>query len=109
MTTPDIDAAAREMWRDLCEKDDRTSPEEYPDMALITEDEVVCIYKSALSTLAESEAFVEAAAKGGLAEFCQPRIAVSWSELQPAAKAKWTKIARAALRAGLDAALGRKP
>ena len=30
---------AKELWRDLCEKDDRTSPEEYPDMALITEDE----------------------------------------------------------------------
>lgn len=27
------------LWTDLCEKDDRTSPEEYPDMALITQDE----------------------------------------------------------------------
>ena len=30
---------ALELWTDLCEKDDRTSPEEYPDMALITQDE----------------------------------------------------------------------
>ena len=26
-------------WRDLLEKDDRTSPEDYPDMALITQEE----------------------------------------------------------------------
>ena len=32
-------AEALGLWRDLCEKDDRTSPEEYPDMALITQDE----------------------------------------------------------------------
>lgn len=32
-------AEAMALWRDLCEKDDRTSPEEYPDMALITADE----------------------------------------------------------------------
>jgi len=29
-----------EAWQDLVEKDDRTSPEEYPDMALITHDEL---------------------------------------------------------------------
>jgi hypothetical protein len=28
-------------WHDLCEKDDRTSPEEYPDHALITRSELV--------------------------------------------------------------------
>lgn len=28
-----------ELWQDLLEKDDRTSPEEYPEMALITFDE----------------------------------------------------------------------
>lgn len=32
-------AVAGDLWRDLCEKDDRTSPEDYPDMALIKEDE----------------------------------------------------------------------
>ncbi len=31
---------AQEAWSDLVEKDDRTSPEDYPDMALITEDEL---------------------------------------------------------------------
>jgi hypothetical protein len=29
-----------EFWRDLCEKDDRASPEDYPDMALVTQDEL---------------------------------------------------------------------
>lgn len=28
-----------QLWQDLLDKDDRTSPEEYPDMALITYDE----------------------------------------------------------------------
>lgn len=28
------------IWQDLCDKDDRTSPEEYPDMCLITRDEL---------------------------------------------------------------------
>lgn len=38
-------------WLDLCEKDDRTSPEEYPDMCLITSDELVemLTYAAALS------------------------------------------------------------
>jgi hypothetical protein len=30
-----------DFWRDLCEKDDRTSPEDYPDMALVTQNELV--------------------------------------------------------------------
>lgn len=36
---PSPEALAHELWQDLLEKDDRTSPEEYPDMALITQDE----------------------------------------------------------------------
>ena len=44
MTHPtDPVAAMCEAWRDLCEKDDRTSPVEYPDMALITFDEFAAI------------------------------------------------------------------
>lgn len=35
----DVEAA----WRDLLEKDDRTSPAEYPDMALITFDEFAAV------------------------------------------------------------------
>ena len=43
------------LWRDLCEKDDRTSPEDYPDMALITEDEFYsCL--DAFATAAEVRA-----------------------------------------------------
>jgi hypothetical protein len=37
---------ALSLWRDLCEKDDRTSPEDYPDMALITEDEFVYVFNA---------------------------------------------------------------
>lgn len=33
------EASARQLWQELLEKDDRTSPAEYPDMALITFDE----------------------------------------------------------------------
>lgn len=29
-----------EPWQELCEKSDRTSPEDYPDMCLITQDEL---------------------------------------------------------------------
>jgi hypothetical protein len=37
----------RQFWTDLCEKDDRTSPEEYPDMALIAQDELCSILDAA--------------------------------------------------------------
>ena len=36
---PLYDADIEDLWHDLVEKDDRTSPEEYPDMALITYEE----------------------------------------------------------------------
>lgn len=36
-----------ELWTDLLEKDDRTSPDEYPDMALITQDEFLYCLKAA--------------------------------------------------------------
>ena len=34
-----VEEALQELWYDLVEKDDRTSPEEYPDMAMLTQDE----------------------------------------------------------------------
>lgn len=37
-------------WQKLLDKDDRTSPEEYPDMCLITRDEIVSIIEGALSS-----------------------------------------------------------
>jgi hypothetical protein len=40
MTTNIPDNVVETLWRDLCEKPDRTSPPEYPDMALITLDEL---------------------------------------------------------------------
>ena len=36
-----------DLWRDLCEKDDRTSPEEYPDMALLTFEEFCSLLAAA--------------------------------------------------------------
>lgn len=36
---PDREAVAREAWQNLLEKDDRTSPVEYPEMCLITFEE----------------------------------------------------------------------
>lgn len=37
--TPTREALANELWQALLDKDDRTSPEEYPDMVLITQSE----------------------------------------------------------------------
>jgi hypothetical protein len=44
------------LWRDLLEKDDRTSPAEYPDMALITRDEFEAAILAALSSPAQASA-----------------------------------------------------
>lgn len=59
--TEGLDAGA--LWQELLEKDDRTSPVEYPDMALITFEEF-CTYLAALpartspnSEVGEDEAF----------------------------------------------------
>jgi hypothetical protein len=46
------------LWQDLLDKDDRTSPEEYPDMALITFDE---FEQSILALLPEAAAIRAAA------------------------------------------------
>ena len=50
---PQPSKSDEELWRDLCEKDDRTSPAEYPDMALIDFDELAAIRAEA--TIAERE------------------------------------------------------
>jgi hypothetical protein len=53
---PDREKVAR-LWQELLDKDDRTSPEEYPDMVLITFEE----FESAiLSTIAPDEAAIRA-------------------------------------------------
>lgn len=49
-----LEDLARREWQELVEKDDRTSPEEYPDMALITFDELREIISGSL--LADSAA-----------------------------------------------------
>jgi hypothetical protein len=38
-----------DLWQDLLDKDDRTSPAEYPDMALITRDEFEAYLQSAIN------------------------------------------------------------
>lgn len=43
------EALLRDQWSILVEKDDRTSPEEYPDMCFITREEVAAIIDAALS------------------------------------------------------------
>jgi hypothetical protein len=52
VTEAEVEASAfaDEAWRDLLEKDDRTSPEDYPDMALITHDELASIIFTAAAT-----------------------------------------------------------
>ena len=44
------------LWRDLLEKDDRTSPAEYPDMALITHDEFVAVHAAGFAAAREKAA-----------------------------------------------------
>jgi hypothetical protein len=51
----DISAFVDGAWRDLLEKDDRTSPEGYPDMALITHDELASIIFTASAIEAGGE------------------------------------------------------
>lgn len=43
--TRERDDLAQRVWRDLCEKTDRTSSPEYPDMVLITFDELSAALK----------------------------------------------------------------
>lgn len=61
----DREALIGRLWRELLEKDDRTSPAEYPDMALITFAE----FRAALEALTEpvAEGWVCAARKQGTA------------------------------------------
>ena len=70
--TPTNDALAAEQqdcWQDLLDKSDRTSPEEYPDMALITREELFDYMNSAAPLRTQpkdaepSEAVVEAVAR----------------------------------------------
>lgn len=51
----ETDGLVERLWQDLLEKDDRTSPAEYPNMALITHDE----FAAALSQLHERVAELE--------------------------------------------------
>lgn len=41
-------------WQDLCEKDDRTSPEEYPEMCLITREELAGYVTAERDRIAEA-------------------------------------------------------
>lgn len=43
--------AIDDLWQDLVEKDDRTSPSEYPEMALITHDEFAAYINNVLETM----------------------------------------------------------
>ena len=42
-----MDALIDQLWQDLLDKDDRTSPAEYPDMALITHGELAAMLRLA--------------------------------------------------------------
>jgi len=67
--TTDNAALVEAAWLDLCEKDDRTSPEDYPDMCLITREEladyiaVALASRPAEATSRERVEALEAAAK----------------------------------------------
>jgi hypothetical protein len=64
------DADTKSLWEDLLEKDDRTSPPEYPNMALITSEEFENAMRSArkaalIEALAKIDAQIAAAEKDG--------------------------------------------
>jgi hypothetical protein len=49
-----VTAKILECWVDLCEKGDRSSPEEYPDHCLITYDELAGYMRQAVSAKPEA-------------------------------------------------------
>ena len=97
--------------QEICELPDRTSPEDWPELMLVTGEELRLILEDDIAAAfaeAEARAFeraaadtavLEIAAKAALTEFCQPTIAVAWAELQPLAKSKWLRITHVALSA----------
>ena len=60
MDDADLKRVAEAEWQLLCEKSDRTSPEEYPEMCLITFDELAEVISEhpCLSRLSAAEARV---------------------------------------------------
>lgn len=57
-----------EAWTDLLEKDDRTSPEDYPEMCLITKDELADFMRRPMIEITELELKVLDAAREWLIE-----------------------------------------
>jgi chromosome segregation ATPase len=51
VTNDELDALEKRAWLDLVEKPDRTSPADYPNMALITEEELGGYIRDALASL----------------------------------------------------------
>jgi hypothetical protein len=110
-TTPDIKRAAQAMCKRhnthqcaaICLS--QSSSFECPEQVAVWGEYAVAV----LSTLAESEAFVEAAAEAIRLVEQGHRNLNDYSHLPPVRKHPWQDKARAALRAGLPSALGRKP
>lgn len=50
-----VTCACLNSWHDLCEKDDRTSPEDYPDHCLITYDELSGYIRAACAEVSASK------------------------------------------------------
>jgi hypothetical protein len=71
-----LEAIVADCWQDLLDKDDRTSPVEYPEMALITHDELADYINSAARAAWEAspaksliealEVMIEAVENGGI-------------------------------------------
>lgn len=75
-----------DLWRDLCEKDDRTSPEEYPDMALVSEDELYALFDQFLAALAPSAPQAREAVIEECAQIIEALIAAQKTDMTLAAQ-----------------------
>lgn len=107
------------LWRDLCEKDDRTSPEEYPDMVLLNFEEFCALLDAArrkgiegaaepspwvavISSLREPNPELEEAVAAAMMRVQSSR---GWDDAPVPLRKIWCEAARQVIDALVDAAL----
>ena len=97
-----MDELIQNLWQDLLDKDDRTSPAEYPDMALIAFEEFAACIKLVVTEqrareLTEREIDAGAQALRQLEQ--RGRLLHNWADLSDADRREWHEKATVVLRA----------
>jgi hypothetical protein len=67
----EVEQVAREAWQELVERDDRTSPAEYPEMALITQDELAEFIAEAVALEARERVIAVTMMREAAAHACE--------------------------------------